>query len=181
MTESSSHNLGEVLRDGEPIYQLAKRLFPICRSITGDGVRRTLEIIKEDIPELQTHEVPSGTKCFDWTVPKEWNISDGYLIYKNKKIIDFKKHSLHVMNYSAPINKTLGYNNLTNHLFTLPKIPNAIPYVHSYYNRNWGFALSHDQFKKLNKKGKYKAVIKSSLKPGHLYYSNNLIEYLRYR
>jgi len=150
------------------------KLYPICRSITGKGFLDSLKILNQ-IEKINFSKVKTGTKVLDWVVPKEWNITDGYLIYKNKKIIDFKKHTLHIMNYSIPINRTLNYNDLIKHLFSLPKLPNAIPYVHSYYNKNWGFALPHNQLKKLDKKGKYKAVIKSTLKPGYLHYSDNII------
>ena len=122
------------------------------------------------------YKVKTGTKVLDWIVPKEWNIEDGYILFNNKKIVDFKNHSLHVINYSDKVDKVCNYNELKKHLYTLPKIPNAIPYVHSYYDRKWGFALKHNQFKKLNKKGSYRVVIKSSFKNGNLVYSNNLIK-----
>ena len=152
-----------------------KKLYPLCRSITGKGFFDSLKIL-DQIEKINFLKVKTGTKVLDWVVPNEWNITDGYLVYKNKKIIDFKEHTLHIMNYSAPINRTLNYKDLIKHLFSLPNIPNAIPYVHSYYNKNWGFALTHNQFKKLDKKGKFKAVIKSTLKPGYLYYSDNVIK-----
>ena len=151
------------------------KLYPLCRSITGKGFLDSLKILNQ-IEKINFLKVKTGTKVLDWVVPNEWNITDGYLIYKNKKIIDFKKHTLHIMNYSTPINRTLNYKDLIKHLFSLPKLPSAIPYVHSYYNKNWGFALPHNQLKKLDKKGKFKAVIKSTLKPGYLHYSDNVIK-----
>ncbi len=167
-------NISKIVNEKKLNYFFSK-LYPICRSITGKGFLDSLRILNE-IEKINFKKVKSGTKVLDWTIPKEWNIEDGFLIYKKKKIIDFKKHNLHVMNYSEPVNKVLEFNELKNHLFTLPKIPNAIPYVHSYYNKNWGFSLSYNQFKKMNKKGKYKAVIKSNFKNGNLFYSNNLIK-----
>ena len=152
-----------------------KQLFPICRSITGKGFTDSLNILSK-IEKLNIKKVKSGTKVLDWTVPDVWNIEDAYLLKGKKKIIDFKKHNLHVLNYSTPINKTLSFNELKKHLYTIPKIPNAIPYVHSYYKRNWGFALKHKQFLRMNKKAKYKAVIKSNIKPGYLHYSDNIIK-----
>ena len=119
-------------------YNLGKnKLFPICRSITGDGVRETLKIIKKNFSKLQIHEVPSGTKVFDWNVPREWNIDDAYVIDKNKKkIIDFKKNNLHLINYSIPINKVITKKELFKNIHSLPKLPKAIPYITSYYNNN---------------------------------------------
>ena len=113
---------------GEEIYSLIKDLFPICRSITGNGVRETLKIIGEHIP-LELHEVPSGTEVFDWTIPKEWNIRDAYVKDSSgEKIIDFKQSNLHVLNYSMPINKKVTLHELKQHLFTLPDYPDWIPY-----------------------------------------------------
>ena len=144
-------------------------MFPICRSITGDGVRQTLKIISEHIP-LEIHEVPTGTQVFDWTVPKEWNIRDAYVIDpKGKKIIDFQKSNLHILNYSIPINKTVSLEELKQHLFTLPDHPDWIPYKTSYYKENWGFCLSHNQYLSLEE-GDYRVVIDSTLADGHLTY-----------
>lgn len=149
------------------LHNLIKLLYPICRSITGDGVRKTLSIIKKEIP-IKIYNVPSGTKVFDWTVPKEWNIKDAYIKDPNgKKIVDFKKSNLHVVNYSTPIHKKMGLSELKKHLHTLPDKPNWIPYITSYYKRNWGFALSHNQYKKL-KNGTYEVFIDSNLKNGDL-------------
>ena len=128
-------------------YNLGKnKLFPICRSITGNGVRKTLKIIKKNFPKLKICEVPSGTKIFDWKVPSEWNISDAYVIDKNNvKIIDFKKNNLHIISYSKPINKILTKKTLFKNIYSLPKQKSAIPYITSYYKRYWGFCISHKQ------------------------------------
>ena len=127
----------DVQDSGNDMYDLVKELFPICRSITGDGVRQTLEIIRKQIP-LKIHEIPSGTKVFDWIIPKEWNINDAYVKNsKNEKIIDFKKSNLHVLNYSVPINKKISLDELKKHIFTLPESPKLIPYRTSYYKENW--------------------------------------------
>ena len=151
-----------------------KRLYKICRSILGDGFRESLEIIGE-IVDLKKKKVKSGTKVLDWTVPDEWNIKDAYIITPSgKKFANFKNHNLHVVNYSTPVNKKVTLEELKKHLYTLPKLPNAIPYVTSYYKRRWGFCIKHNEYLKL-KKGKYKVVIDSKIKPGHLVYSDTLI------
>ncbi len=151
------------------MYRLIEKLYPICRSITGNGVRDSLKAIGELIP-IDTHEVKSGTKVFDWTVPKEWNIKDAYI--KNgagEKIIDFKDNNLHVLNYSIPISKKVSNEELKKHLFTLPEHPDWIPYRTSYYNENWGFCMSHNQYATLTD-SEYQVVIDSELKDGHLTY-----------
>jgi len=164
-------------------YSIAKNiLFPICRSITGDGVRKTLQIIKKEFPLLKIHNVKSGTKVFDWIIPPEWNISDGYILDKNnKKILDFKANNLHVVGYSTPVNKLLLKRNLLKHLHSLPKQQRAIPYVTSYYKKNWGFCISHIEKKKIIKDYKetdiFKVVIKSSFKPkGNLNYGELILK-----
>lgn len=154
---------------GNQMYELIEKLFPICRSITGNGVRETLNIIKKQIP-IQVHEIPSGTKVFDWTVPKEWNIKDAYVKdAKNNKIIDFKKSNLHVLNYSTPIHQKISLSKLKNHLFTSPNFPDQIPYFTSYYKENWGFCISQNEFNKLQD-GIYEVFIDSTLENGHLTY-----------
>jgi len=151
------------------MYKLVERLYPICRSITGNGVRETLRVINEYIP-IDIHEVATGTHVFDWIVPKEWNIKDAYIKNsKGIKIIDFKKSNLHVLNYSVPVNKKMPLEELKTHLFTLPDYPDRIPYLTSYYKDNWGFCLTHKQYEKL-KEDVYKVVIDSSLKDGFLTY-----------
>ena len=151
------------------LYNFIERLYPICRSITGNGVRQTLNFIKEIIP-LEITEVPTGTKVFDWTVPKEWNINDAYILNNNgEKIIDFKKSNLHVVNYSIPIDKEITFVELEQHIFTLPDHPSWIPYRTTYYKENWGFCMSQNQFLAL-KNENYQVVIDSTLESGNLTY-----------
>src|SRR3989344_3193287 len=156
------------------MYDLVKDLFPICRSITGNGVRETLKIIQQHIP-ININEVPTGTKVFDWTVPKEWNIKDAYIMDENSnKIIDFKKNNLHVVGYSVPVNKTESLPELQEHLYSLPEQPEAIPYVTSYYKEMWGFCITHKK-REILKEGKYKVFIDSELKNGALTYGELII------
>ena len=128
-----------------------KDLFPICRSITGDGIRKTLSYFEKINPELKRIKFKSGLKVFDWVVPPEWNIKDAYIIKNGKKIVDFKKNNLHVVSYSQPINKIISKSDLLKKLYTEKKRPNAIPYVTSYYNKDWGFCISENQKKKTEK------------------------------
>ena len=154
---------------GEEMFRLIRRLYPICRSITGNGVRESLEILKEHIP-LTIQEVPSGTPVFDWTVPKEWNIQDAYI--KNasgEKIVDFQQSNLHVLNYSLPIKKKVSLNELKAHTFSIPEQPDWIPYRTSYYKENWGFCLTHNQLSTLSE-DEYEVFIDASLEEGHLTY-----------
>lgn len=159
---------------GKEMYNLVKRLFPICRSITGNGVRETLKIIQEYIP-VKIHEVPTGTKAFDWTVPKEWNITDAYVADKSgHKVVDFKKNNLHVAGYSTPVNKIVHLSELQEHLYSLPGQPEAVPYVTSYYMQRWGFCIAHKHREQL-KEGRYKVFIDSELKDGFLTYGELII------
>src|SRR5215510_9289584 len=151
---------------GQEMRQLISELYPICRSITGNGFRETLRIINKHIP-LTTHEVPSGTAVFDWTVPKEWNICDAYIKNsRGERIVDFQKSNLHVVSYSAPVKKKVSLQELKEHLFTLPEHPDWIPYRTSYYKEDWGFCLSHNQFLKL-KEEEYEVCIDALLDEGH--------------
>ena len=160
---------------GKEMYQLMSELYPICRSITGNGVRESLDILKKHIP-LTIHEVPSGTNVFDWTVPKEWNIKDAYIKNsKGEKVVDFKKSNLHVLNYSVPVEKKMALEELKEHIFTLPEHPAWIPYRTSYYKESWGFCLGHNQFVDL-KEDEYSVFIDSSLEDGHLTYGEYYIE-----
>lgn len=162
----SELNLNEVSKQ---MYQIISELYPLCRSITGNGLRATLQIIKKHI-ELTIHEVPTGTPVFDWVVPKEWNITDAYIKnLKGEKIIDFNKSNLHVVNYSVPVKKKMPLKDLKAHLFTLPDRPDWIPYRTSYYKESWGFCLSHKQFLELEDE-EYEVYIDASLEPGHLTY-----------
>lgn len=161
---------------GDEIYNLIKKLYPICRSITGNGVRETLNIIKEYIGDLEIHEIPSGTKVFDWTVPKEWNIKDAYVKNsKGEKVIDFNNSNLHVVGYSVPVNKKMNLRELKEHIYTLPEQPENIPYITSYYNENWGFCITDNDLKKLEE-DEYEVVIDSSLTDGFLTYGEYCIK-----
>jgi len=154
---------------GKEMYRLMEELYPICRSITGNGVRETLRAIGRYIP-VEVHEVPSGTQVFDWIVPKEWNIADAYVRDADgNKVIDFQNSNLHVVSYSSPVKASLPLSELKSHLFTIPDRPDWIPYRTSYYSENWGFCLSHRQFSSL-KDGQYEVVIDSRLESGHLTY-----------
>jgi len=160
---------------GLKMHELCQELFPICRSITGDGFRQSLSILSRHMPNLKTNEVPTGTKCFDWEIPKEWNIKDAYIIAPNgKKICDFKQSNLHVVGYSIPVNKKITLDELQEHLYSLPEQPNAIPYVTSYYKERWGFCLTHDDRVKLSA-GEYHVFIDSELKNGSLTYGELII------
>jgi aminopeptidase-like protein len=154
-------------KTGKALHDFAASLYPICRSITGDGIRQTLAAIQERIP-LRISEVPTGTPVFDWIVPKEWNIRDAYIKDSSgRRLVDFHESNLHVLNYSAPIHATLRLEQLRPHLFTLPDRPGWIPYRTSYYQENWGMCLRHDQLKEF-RDGEYEVCIDSSLEDGHL-------------
>lgn len=146
---------------GKAMYELACELFPIPRSITGQGFRDSLEILNKTLGGgiLKFHSIKSGTKVFDWIVPDEWNVKEAYIITpKGEKICDFKKHNLHLLNYSEAIDQEIELEELQDHLYSIEEMPDAIPYVTSYYKRRWGFCLTHNERKKL-KKGKYKVYI----------------------
>ncbi|WP_310738956.1 DUF4910 domain-containing protein [Microbispora sp. H10830] len=159
---------------GRRMHALVERLYPLCRSITGDGVRRTLEIVGESLP-LEVHEVPTGTEVLDWTVPKEWNIRDAYVKDPSgRKVIDFTESSLHVVGYSTPVSATLTLDELRPHLHTLPEQPDLIPYRTSYYAETWGFCLRHETLAALPP-GPYEVVIDSTLADGHLTYAEHVV------
>ncbi len=154
---------------GRRIHELIAELYPICRSITGDGFRKTMGLLQKQIP-LAVHEVPTRTQVFDWTVPREWNIRDAYVKNsRGERVIDFQKLNLHVLNYSVPIHRTMPLAELKEHLFTLPDRPDWVPYRTSYYAENWGFCLSHNELLKLAD-GEYEVCIDSSLADGSLTY-----------
>jgi aminopeptidase-like protein len=158
---------------GEEIYGLAARLYPICRSITGDGVRETLRLLAEHIP-LERHEIPTGTPVFDWTVPREWNIRDAYIRdASGRRVVDLAQSSLHVMSYSVPVRASMPLSELKRHIHTLPEQPDLIPYRTSYYAENWGFCLTHRQLESLGEET-YEVVIDSSLTNGSLTYGEYL-------
>lgn len=152
---------------GKEMYALIAELNPICRSITGNGVRKTLNLLKRHI-DLQIHEVPSGTPVYDWTVPKEWNIRDAYVKnIRGEKVIDFKDSNLHVVNYSVPVRQRMSLAELQQHLHSLPEHPDWIPYRTSYYKETWGFCLSHNKLLTLPD-GDYEVCIDSTLANGNL-------------
>lgn len=154
---------------GRAMHEFIAELYPVCRSITGEGVRQTLRMIQKNIP-LDIHEVPSGTQVFDWTVPLEWNVSDAYVMNRDGvRVVDFKAHNLHLMSYSSPIRKKMRMAELRPHLFTLPDHPEWIPYRTSYYRESWGFCLRHADLERLPD-DEYEVVIDSSLQPGSLTY-----------
>ncbi len=159
---------------GDLIYSFAEKLYPICRSITGDGLRQTLKILQSELP-LVLHEVPTGTPVLDWTIPKEWNIKEAWVKGPNgDKIIDFRNHNLHILNYSIPVHAQMDLQELKKHLFSLPEQPDLIPYRTSYYKENWGFCLAHRQLEQLPD-GTYEVFIDSSLKKGSLTYGELFI------
>ncbi len=159
---------------GEEIHALISELYPICRSITGDGLRESLRRIGRGLP-LTIHEVPSGTRVFDWVVPREWNIRGAFLKDPSgETVVDFRDSNLHVLNYSVPIRGKLPLSELKEHLFTLPDQPDLIPYRTSYYRENWGFCLSHRRCSTL-REGEYEVSIDSRLEDGHLTYGELFI------
>lgn len=153
---------------GQNMYDLAARLFPISRSLTGNGFRESLRILTEGIKDFQTYEIPTGTQVFDWTVPKEWNIRGGYIeTLDGKRIIDFADTNLHIMGYSLPIDAVISREELLEHVYTQPDQPDWIPYVTSYYKERWGFCMSEKQKQSLTE-AQYHVVIDSELKEGSL-------------
>jgi len=159
---------------GHQMHRLIAELYPICRSITGNGFRETLQVLTGHVP-LETREVPSGTPVFDWAVPKEWNIHDAYV--KNsqgERVIDFQKSNLHVLNYSVPVKAKVSRDELVHHLYSLPQHPDWIPYRTSYYEERWGFCLTHHQLLALED-GEYEVSIDSTLQDGHLTYGEYYI------
>jgi len=159
---------------GEEMYALVKKLFPICRSISGEGVRHTLQEIQQHIP-ITIHDVPSGTQVFDWIVPKEWTIRTAYIENEQgDRIVDFKENNLHLVGYSVPIDAYISLDKLQEHLYSLEEQPDAIPYITSYYKERWGFCLTHNQRLKL-KEGIYHVYIDSDLKDGYLNYGEMIL------
>jgi aminopeptidase-like protein len=148
---------------------LIERLFPICRSITGDGLRQSLGVIARELP-LVLHEVPTGTPVFDWTVPREWNVREAYIArLDGTRLIEFARNNLHLLQYSIPVDRIVGREELLRHIHTLPETPDWIPYRTSYYNETWGFCLSQHQADALTDDS-YRIVIDTTLAPGQLTY-----------
>jgi len=167
-------NRGKRNTIGDQMYNLIARLYPICRSITGKGVVETLEYVRKHIP-LQIYHVPTGTRVFDWEVPREWNIKDAYVMNsKGEKVIDFANSNLHVLNYSMPICRNVALKELKEHLYTLPEHPDWIPYRTSYYKEDWGFCVSYKQYEQLND-DRYEVHINSTLENGNLTYGEYFI------
>ncbi len=164
-----------VTLDGAGMHALARRLWPLHRSLTGDGTRQTLRIIQEVLPGLTLHEVPSGTEVFDWTIPDEWTIRSATLTGPGGEIVvDYADSNLHVVGYSIPVDVTIDLEELQEHLYSIPEQPDAVPYVTSYYNPRWGFCLSHEERLQL-KAGEYRARIDSTLEPGSLTYGELIL------
>ncbi|WP_114428216.1 DUF4910 domain-containing protein [Phyllobacterium bourgognense] len=154
---------------GIRIYALAARLFPICRSITGDGVRETLQVLGQHI-DLTQYEIPTGTQVLDWTVPQEWNIRDAYIKGPSgRKVLDFADNNLHVLGYSAAVRQTMPLSELKSHIHTLPEQPDLIPYRTSYYSEQWGLCMAHKELLQLEE-GEYEVLIDSEKRDGHLTY-----------
>lgn len=162
-------------RVGAAIHGLITELYPICRSITGDGFRQTMARLQREIP-LELREVASGTQVFDWTVPREWNIRDAYVKNSSgERVIDFRRHNLHVVNYSVPVHRRMSLGELRPHLHTLPDQPDWIPYRTSYYHESWGFCLAHRQLEQLHE-DEYEVCIDSTLQDGRLTYGECVLE-----
>lgn len=154
---------------------MMERLYPLCRSITGDGVRQTLDVLAEVVP-LTQHAVPSGTAVHDWTVNDEWNVRDAYVAGPSgERVIDFRAHNLHLVGYSVPVRRTMTFEQLRPHLHTLPDRPDWIPYRTTYYDRSWGFCLSHRELEEMDQEATYDVVVDTSLEPGELTYGELLL------
>lgn len=167
--ESLQTDAGARSAAAEALAAMAE-MYPICRSITGDGVRRTLDLVERIVP-LERHEVPSGTPVFDWEVPREWNIRDAWVADGNgRRVVDFRSHTLHLVGYSTPVRRTMSLEELQPHLYSLPEQPDLIPYRTSYYREHWGFCLRHRDRERLGP-GPYEVVIDADLAPGHLTYA----------
>lgn len=160
---------------GQDIYALATQLFPLHRSIMGNGVRKTHDALRTVIPELVTNEIPTGTRCFDWVIPDEWNLEDAYIAdMSGRRVIDVKDNNLHVMSYSAPVDTILARDELMTKVFSLPDMPDAIPFVTSYFDDRWAFCITERQRQGLTD-DRYHVVIEATLKPGSMTYGEILV------
>ena len=169
------HEYGGARRFAERAMSLLEEIYPIARSITGDGVRQTLDVLEKHVP-LARHEVPTGTKVFDWEVPREWNVREAYIANAvGEKVIDFKQHALHLLGYSTPVRARMSLQELRPHLFTLPDKPDWIPYRTSYWKEMWGFCLTQRQLDALSE-GDYDVVIDATLADGNLTYAECVVE-----
>jgi aminopeptidase-like protein len=161
------------MAEGDRMHALVRRLYPLCRSITGDGLRETLAIVGEHL-DLTVHEVPTGTQVLDWTVPQEWNIRDAHISRDGRRVVDFQALSLHVVGYSVPVNRTMPLEELRSHLHTLPEQPWLVPYRTSYYAPTWGFCLAQSTLDAMPD-GDYEVVIDSTLEDGSLTYAEHVV------
>ncbi|MFG1488695.1 DUF4910 domain-containing protein [Oceanospirillum sp. HFRX-1_2] len=166
--------------EGYSAYNFCRKVFPLARSLTGEGTRSTLKEIANIIPELKLHKTQTGVEVFDWSVPDEWNIRSAYIecLLSGERVVDFADNNLHVVGYSVPVDRVMSFSDLDKHLYSLPDQPNAIPYIVSYYRKRWGFCLSHQLRQKLASvpERQYRVVIDSDLGSGFLDYGDVLIE-----
>ena len=161
---------------GEQIHHFAKRLWPLNRSLTGKGVRQTLRLVQEHLPELEIQSIPSGTQVFDWVIPKEWHVNEAYILTPNRKrLCDFDANNLHLMGYSVPFHGKMPLEELQKYLYSLPEQPDAIPYITSYYKERWGFCISHQERLQLIE-GEYEIVVDTELFDGVLNYGELVID-----
>lgn len=181
MTRTPTYPLDVVLAPiagteaGQAMHDLMARLWPICRSLSGQGVRDTLDMLAGELPGLARHAVDSGQKCLDWVVPNEWNIRDAYIVAPDgRRICEFRRNNLHVMGYSVPVDAEMSLDELQPHLYSLPDLPTAIPYVTSYYKQRWGFCISEVERAQLSP-GRYRAVVDSTLAPGKVNFADLVI------
>jgi aminopeptidase-like protein len=159
---------------GEAMHAAMSRLYPICRSITGNGVRETLDVLAESL-DVQRRGVPSGTQAFDWTINDEWNVRDAYIAdRRGRRVVDFQRHNLHLVNYSVPVRATMTLSELRPHLHTLPDRPDWIPYRTTYYKRDWGFCLSENQLRSMDE-GPYEVVVDTTIEAGELTYGELVV------
>lgn len=163
---------------GEDMHNLMEELYPLCRSITGEGVRETLRILKKYIPFLEQHEISTGTEVYDWIIPKEWKVKEAWLKYKgsDEKIVDYKDLNLYLLNYSRPYKGVVSYDTLKEHCYTLESHPDWTPYRTTYYNDTWGFCMPHSLFRKLDKDSEYEVYIDTELFDGALTYGEAFIQ-----